>query len=161
MSTTTKQAYTLFYSNSSPFSNWYMSDFKMDSLKFNCSEQAMMYLKAKLFKDDEAANKVMAAKTPKEQKIIGRSVKNFDQTVWEENRDAVMDKILLAKFSSSDELKEVLLETEGTRCVECSRTDIVWGIGFGVDDPESQDETQWRGLNLLGKSLDRVRETLK
>ena len=102
----------------------------------------------------------MAAKTPKQQKIIGRSVKNFDQAVWEENRDRIMDEILLAKFTSSDELKEVLLETEGTRCVECSQVDLIWGIGFGVHEPEAQDETLWRGLNLLGKSLDRVRETL-
>lgn len=157
---TSQKKYTFFWSNSSPFSNWHKSAFEMDGVEFNCAEQAMMYYKARLFNDDVAADKVMATKNPKEQKALGRSVIGFDNAIWEEDREKIMFDILSAKFSQNDDLKEALLKTEGTQLVEASPYDRIWGIGLDEFDPRAQDETQWRGLNLLGKVLDRVRETL-
>lgn len=157
---TQQKKYTFFYSGRSPFSNWHGCTFEMEDVEFNCAEQAMMYYKALLFDDDAAADKVMVAKTPREQKTLGRSVRNFDQSVWEENRERIMYDILFAKFSQNDDLKEALLRTEGTRCVESAPNDRVWGVGLSEDDPRIQDEAQWQGMNLLGKTLDRVREAL-
>ena len=39
--------------------------------------------------------------------------------------------------------------------------DTIWGIGLYANDPCVLDEKQWRGQNLLGKVLMRVREELK
>lgn len=155
-----KSRYEFFWSNSSPFSNWYMSKFEMDDVEFNCAEQAMMYYKAILFNDDEAADKVMKATSPREQKALGRSVKNFDQTVWESKREDIMFDILFAKFSQNEHLKDALLKTGDRILVEASPYDRIWGIGLSEYDVRAADETKWQGLNLLGKTLNRVRETL-
>lgn len=157
---TDEKRYLFFWSNNSPYSNWYGSKFEIDQVEFNCAEQAMMYLKAVLFEDDETADKVMKTKNPKEQKALGRSVRNFDQAIWENHREDIMFDILFAKFSQNEELKDALMSTEGMTLVESSPYDRIWGIGMREGDSDIHDETKWRGLNLLGKALMRVRETL-
>ncbi len=44
--------------------------------------------------------------------------------------------------------------------VEASPLDRIWGIGLAADDPRAGDPYRWRGLNLLGFALMRVREQL-
>ena len=44
--------------------------------------------------------------------------------------------------------------------VEGSPYDRIWGIGVHYKDA-SDDESTWRGENLLGKVLNEVRESLK
>ena len=39
-------------------SNWYLSEFTVDGIKFSSMEQYMMYEKAMLFHDQEAAEKI-------------------------------------------------------------------------------------------------------
>ncbi len=51
-------------------------------------------------------------------------------------------------------------EFDGKKFCEASPIDIVWGVGLGEDDPLIDDESNWRGQNLLGKALDEVRNTL-
>ena len=40
-------------------SNWYLSDFSIDGIKFSSMEQYMMYQKACCFHDEEIANKIL------------------------------------------------------------------------------------------------------
>lgn len=42
----------------------------------------MMYWKAKIFNDEDTAILILKAKTPKEQKALGRKVKNFNTEEW-------------------------------------------------------------------------------
>lgn len=156
----TKSKYTFFFTDKSPFSNWYPCRIDMQDMTFNCAEQAMMYFKARLFEDDASADEIMRAKTPKEQKRLGRSVHGFDQSVWEQHRERIVYDILFAKFSQNSEIKKLLMETGDTMLVESSPYDRIWGVGLAEDDPRIHDESEWLGLNLLGKLLTRVRETL-
>ena len=75
------EKYVFFWSG--PFSNWDMGKFEHDMIIFNCSEQAMMYYKGMFFGDTETAAKVMKTKEPRDQKKLGRAVKNFDRPSWE------------------------------------------------------------------------------
>lgn len=145
-----------FYGSSEIFSNWHRCNFRIDNIKFNCSEQAMMYYKAKMFRDYEIADRILRSRNPKDQKQLGREVRNFDENYWNNNREEVMYRILLEKFSQNQDFKKELLKYKDYDFVEASPYDRVWGIGLREDNDLVLDESNWRGLNLLGKCLTRV-----
>jgi ribA/ribD-fused uncharacterized protein len=143
--------------------NWPIAYFELDGQKFNCTEQAMMYMKAILFNDLSKANEIIKESDPKKHKKLGSQVKNFVEEVWTKNREDIMYKINLAKYSQNPELKKRLLSTGNKILVEASPLDKIWGIGKqvkNIEDAKKMTKAQWNGLNLLGKALEKVRETL-
>lgn len=148
-----------------PFSNWHDADFVWtvdgEKIHFMCSEQAMMYAKAKLFGDEVSAKKILKTKKPAEQKRLGRAVTGYVESEWFEVRDHITDEFLLRKFYQNEEFRTILDATGDKEIVEASPYDGVWGIGMGVNHPDILDRTKWQGTNLLGKSLMRVREELR
>lgn len=143
-----------------PFSNWYPSKFTMNSIEFNCAEQAMMYMKAQLFDDAESTIKILNTRVPSEQKQLGKKVKNFSDAIWLEHREDLAHTFLYAKFSQNPELGKILTDTGDKTIVEASPYDKIWGIGMGIGDPNILNESKWDGLNLLGKTLMYVRNIL-
>src|SRR4051794_7052438 len=127
---------------------------------FTHAEQYMMYAKALLFGDRNAADRILAAETPREQQAIGREVRGFDESVWVLFREGIVYAGNYARFSQNADQRELLFSTRGTTLVEASPHDRVWGIGLAADDPRAQDRSQWLGLNLLGEALTQVREAL-
>ena len=79
-------------------SNWYMSDFEVNGIRFCCSEQYMMWSKAMLFRDTEMANKIMRSSDPKTIKAYGRKVRNFDSEIWNSHCIGIMINGLYYKF---------------------------------------------------------------
>lgn len=141
-------------------SQWHRSKFVIDGVEFNTCEQYMMYKKALMFGDYEIAQKVMEADHPREQKALGRQVKNFDDTKWcEYCRDIVYDANY-AKFTQNPEMWEELKFTGDRTMVEASPKDNRWGIGLAADDPRAKDRSQWLGTNWLGEAIQQVREDL-
>lgn len=154
------EQFTFFFKSASPFSQWYMSDFVIKGIQFNCAEQYMMYRKAKLFKDEEMASKILKAKHPRKQKAFGRLVKNFNGKTWQKHCKQIVYDGNYAKFTQYEPIKKYLLKTKGTTLVEASPSDIIWGIGLAEDDPRRMNRSQWRGTNWLGEVLTRLREDL-
>jgi len=154
------ERYTFFWRSDSPFSNWYMADFEIEGIRFNCSEQYMMYRKALLFKDFEIAEKVLASKKPGSQKALGRKVQNFDQRVWDKSAKKIVYDANKAKYEQNENLLKRLLKTKKTTLVEASPVDPIWGIGLAEDDPKARDRRKWRGKNWLGEVLTKLREDL-
>lgn len=152
------EAFTFFWKHR--LSQWHGAPFVIGGVTFNCAEQYMMHAKALLFADREAAARILAAETPREQQAIGREVKGFDEAVWVLFREGVVFAGNYARFSQNAEQRELLFSTRGTTLVEASPHDRVWGIGLAADDPRARDRSQWLGLNLLGEALTRVREAL-
>jgi ribA/ribD-fused uncharacterized protein len=152
--------YTFFFTEASPFSQWYRCSFSVDGQVFNCAEQFMMYGKALLFGDGEVAREILAADHPRQHKALGRKVKGFDDAIWRRERERIVLAGNRAKFTQSDELRELLLATRGTTLVEASPYDRIWGIGLAASDPRAQDAAQWKGQNLLGKILTALRDEL-
>ncbi len=153
--------YHFFYNNSNPFSQWYMADFTVERLTFKCAEQYMMYHKALLFADREIAEAVLQTKVPSKHKALGRKVQGFDAQKWQLFREGIVYMGNYYKFTQNPELKKALLATGSALLVEASPTDRIWGVGLAEDDPKIQDAKNWRGLNLLGMALSRVRETVR
>jgi len=63
----------------------------------------MMYPKALLFSDTLIASKILATSIPREQKELCRSVRNFDDGVWEANRDHIAEEASYYKFKNGKE----------------------------------------------------------
>ncbi|CAC5419603.1 unnamed protein product [Mytilus coruscus] len=155
------EQYEFFWRSHSPFSQWYLSEFTVDGNSFNSAEQYMMYSKAMLFEDEDIAYDVLRESDPCEQKKFGRLVRNFNQELWKANCSAIVERGNKAKFSQDENLKRILLDTYPKTLVEASPYDSIWGIGLEENDPMAWDCETWRGQNLLGKALTKVRDELK
>jgi ribA/ribD-fused uncharacterized protein len=153
--------FTFFWQNRSPFSNWYPSIFTHNGITFSRGEQYMMYQKAMMFGDVNIAQAILLTGNPKEQKDLGRMVANYDDAVWSDKRVEVMVDGLFEKFNQNPIPKEALLNTGDTIMVEASPVDRIWGIGLTEDDPRAIDQKQWRGQNLLGITLMKVRDAIR
>lgn len=152
---------TLFFSKEDALSNWHPSNFVVKGVEFNCVEQFMMYCKAKLFSDQVVADLVLKAQHPKDQKALGRRVANYDDRVWSQRREGIVRHGAYAKFMQSPDAQRVLLGSRGTMLVEASPYDKIWGAGLSQDDPRILlPPDTWPGLNLLGPSLEAVRERI-
>ena len=157
-----------------PFSQWHESSFVVTDdgveRKYNCAEQYMMARKAALFQDQETHDRIMKVQpvrgrrfieVPKEQKALGREVKNFDLKVWTEGvARGIVYKGNVAKFSQNADMKKYLLDTENRFLVEGASYDRVWGVGIDWNNPLILDEKNWKGTNWLGLTLMDVRTFL-
>ncbi len=151
----------------SVFSNFFPCDIHVTSdwyerpvdIHFSCSEQYFMWLKATYFGDDEVAGEIIKASTPQEAKKLGRKVKNFNDEEWKEIRETAMWNAVWLKFSQNEGLKKIISDPlfAKRKFVEGSPVDKIWGVGLVWSDPKIGDEKNWNGLNLLGKTLDKVR----
>ena len=109
-----------------------------------------------------ALQEIMATRDPEAAQRIGRQVRGFSSAVWRAHAEAAVQQANAAKFSQNPRIGDVLLNTGQRPIAEASRGDTVWGIGLSEDDPRARDPDEWyRGTNLLGKVLMRVRGELR
>jgi ribA/ribD-fused uncharacterized protein len=114
-------------------SQWYHSPFHTDNdstIVYQTAEQYMMHQKAILFSDHEIAAQILKTTVPKEQKALGRRVSNFNQEVWEANRERIVEEGSYFKFKYGEDegegkddgtsLREKLLGTCDREIVEAS-----------------------------------------
>ena len=141
-------------------SQWWKSDFQINSLTYCCMEQYMMAEKAQLFNDNDIFQEIMNCKEPKKIKNLGRAVKNFNESIWVQKRSDIILAGNFAKFSQNDDLKSFLLNTKNKVLVEASPYDKIWGIGMSADNEHSENPFFWKGLNLLGFALMEVRDKI-
>ena len=120
----------------------------------------MMTGKARLFGDEEMLQAILHAKTPGEAKKMGRKVRNFDPTIWAQERTNIVTQGNYLKFSQHADLKTFLLNTKTRVIVEASPRDRIWGIGMSKNHESACDPLKWRGSNLLGFCLMEVRDKL-
>jgi hypothetical protein len=120
----------------------------------------MMAEKAVLFGDEETRAEVLRAPNPGAAKALGRKVRGFDEAAWARQRFSTVVRANEAKFAQNPELGRYLRQTGDRILVEASPVDRIWGIGLAADDEKVSDPNSWRGLNLLGFALMRVRESL-
>jgi ribA/ribD-fused uncharacterized protein len=150
-----------------PLSQWHKSTFQQrliyngELFTFSHAEQYMMAGKAVLFDDYETLEDILKAKTPDEQKALGKKVKNFNQTKWDSNARKIVLRGNLAKFSQNEDLKHYLLSFDrNKRFVEGAWYDPVWGVKLAWDNPLILNPANWQGTNWLGGVHDIVRQIL-
>ena len=142
-------------------SNWFLSDFRLDSISFTSMEQFMMYRKALCFHDQAIAKQILAIDNVARIKELGRLVSGYDDRIWSGIRQIVVYEGLLAKFSQNTGLRKNLLDTGDALLAECAVRDRIWGIGLSMTDPKRLEPAQWKGQNLLGYALMMARERIR
>jgi len=128
---------------------------------FAHTEQWVMAAKAALFHDARALAAILTpGLSPVAAKRLGRSVVGFDEAAWRAAREEIMFVGCLAKFAAERERTARLVTTGERRLAEASPRDRVWGIGLGICSARAEEPAAWRGRNLLGVALERVRAVL-
>lgn len=149
------ETYSLFWGGI--YSQWAKSNFMYKGIKFNCTEQFMMFCKAMTFGDVNAGRQIMSLSDPRKQKAVGRKVKNFDVDKW----DAICDDVVYVgnfhKFTDNADMLEYLQADKADVIVEASPYDKIWGIGLGEEDPRAKDKSLWQGENRLGYLITELR----
>ena len=143
-----------------PDCNW--GDFKI-ATKFTSTEQAFMYCKALCFFDFDTANKIINDNNPDYCRKLGRTVKNYKDEIWDDVRYELFYELNYQKYSQDNKLKAKLLDSQfdDKTFVEASPIDKIWGVGLDENNPLIDDESNWKGQNLLGKLLTNIRKELK
>ena len=144
----------------SQWAKYYITDSSLQQ-KFSSCEQYMMYHKAILFNDDESAKKILETNNVKKQKELGRKVKGFNQKEWDKHKFNIIVKGNFLKFSQNEDIQKKLLNSGEKILVEASPYDKIYGVGLKWDNDLILDEKNWKGENLLGKALMKVRDILR
>ena len=131
-------------------SNYYPCEFVMNGIRYKNAEAAFQSHKAPL-----EERRQFADMPPASAKRFGRNV--AIPANWDEARDDVMRRVVMAKFEQNEDLKQRLLET-GTQPIEEDTTswhDNYWG---NCHCPKCQNIP---GQNRLGIILMETRDKLK
>lgn len=151
---------TVFYGQNHPFSNFHETRIRVDNIVYNCAEQYVQSKKCALFDDDIGQSRVMKTNNAYDMRKIGSRVKNYDAQTWLSEMPNIAFTVTLAKFEQNEKLKKMLLDTNDTLLGEGSR-DKMWGVGLAMHDKNVLKESTWKGDNLMGKTLMKVRYQLR
>lgn len=126
------------------------------------SEKAIMLCKAAAMGDECNYYKIASFNgKPSLIKAMGRRVRGFDESLWQDVVCSVAYEVVFQKFSNSESLKEQLLATGDLVIAEATINDRLWGIGLNGDDPKVHEPKHWLGANVLGWALMQTREALR
>jgi ribA/ribD-fused uncharacterized protein len=139
---------------------------KRETVTLPTAEHWMMLQKALLFNDADVVRKVLAIPGSASHdlgaiKALGRAVRGFDQSTWAEHRERIVYEGNLEKFRQNRDLWAKLDATGDSVIAEASPRDTIWGIGIGEKRAVAEGENSWRGKNLLGYALMKVRAKLR
>jgi len=129
------------------FGNWSPHGFELDGDYWPTIEhcfQAQKYLTRNYI--DQVRN----APTPRIAKELGNRPDWPLRADWEEIKDEVMLRCVLAKMQAHEDVRALLLSTGDEDLVENSKSDYYWGCG-----------ADGSGRNQLGKTLMAVRAILR
>jgi ribA/ribD-fused uncharacterized protein len=127
-------------------SNFYPSPFSKDFIRWETVEH---YFQAHKCLKEEDFNKVWRAKYANDAKRLGHSVEV--KSNWNDIKDQIMWDAIRLKFKHNEDLREMLLATDGYELVHYAP----WGDDYwGVDK-------DGKGQNKQGKILMIVRKELK
>ncbi|MBR3393333.1 MAG: NADAR family protein, partial [Firmicutes bacterium] len=143
------------------FSQWYQAEMVVDGVTYANCEQYMMAKKALAMGDLEYYVLIMHETDPDKIRQLGRSVRGFDSEKWAICAPKIIFDGNFAKFAQHMDLRKKLLDTGDAVLAEASPSDLIYGIGLSATDPDAEDRNKWKGNNLMGRTLMRVRAELK
>lgn len=147
-----------FYSYRDFMSNHYLCTFKVKGITFGCMEQMIMYTKARCFGDLMIAQAILDEPRPQAQKLLGRKVTPYIDSVWSAKRPGWVLQGMIARYEQNPDDLQKLLDTGTTLLAEASERDTLWGVGLAEDDDRIGNPYEWLGRNLCGDLNMQARE---
>ncbi len=142
--TVTQDAILGFFGDYRYLSNYHICPVTIERITYGSSEAAYMAQKT----DDLDTQMLFSVISPPEAKKLGQKIALRDD--WELVKVKAMKRCLLAKFSQNKDIQDKLLSTYEKYLEETNNwNDRFWGV------------CDSSGLNMLGKTLMSVRETLQ
>jgi predicted NAD-dependent protein-ADP-ribosyltransferase YbiA (DUF1768 family) len=121
----------------------------------------IQYAKALLFNDQQTAESIELASTPKEAQELGNRVENFNQEQWNKEKTTITQQLVFLKFENNSTLRSILLGTGDVPIVEASpdsprivrrgrvkdETGLLkaWLKSIDIKRKARKDLTQWPG----------------
>ncbi len=128
------------------FSNFAHYSFELDGKRWMTSEH---YFQAQKFCGTKYEEIIRLFDNPMKAAELGRNRELPLRLDWEQVKDSIMRKAVLAKFTQNEEIKKLLLSTGKEIIIEKTFNDYYWGCG-----------KDGSGKNMLGIILMEVREKL-
>ncbi len=139
-------------------------DFEMNSTQYSSAYQALMAEMAKTFNDQANLEKIMVAESVNDIKYSLTDVsgdQDVNETKWNSRLVELMFDVNYNKFAQNPELAQKLIQTKTAKIGYYKPDDNMLGIGISLDNPDSRKPSKWTGQNLLGKTLQQIRNRLK
>lgn len=145
--------------------NSYEASFTLAGNTYKSVDQYLMFQKAITFRRYETSREIMATEEIENVRTLADKnhmpLKDSELEIWRSIRVALMMRGVRHKFLQNQELLGTLLSTGNKVIAECIKDDNVWGIGLSLEDPARLDADSWKGENLMGRILMKLRNEFR
>lgn len=140
----------VFEDRASPLALGYPCLIELEGNTFVSAEQMMLYIKAKCFDDHVAQRRILSG-------YAGRiSVAGFKPWIWKQYEYKALVFVSSIKMQQCIAAKDTLKETGAKRIVYASQNQQL-GCGWLIGSDNVRFPQLWKGQNMLGTILERVR----
>ena len=115
-----------------------------------------MFSKAKCFKDDTTADRILKTDDPVQAKLLGKRISNFQMETWRDIQNTYMAKGLSTKFSQNPDLRQALEDTGSKTLVEANPKDTYWGAGLSLECEQVWEPAQLERQENTGEIIGRA-----
>ena len=132
---------------------------KENIIVFNKNDFLSITFESKIVIKEYSFNSVLEGIKEK-RKQLSNLEKEIDEFDWQSKKFKLLDYLNYQKFKQNKELKEKLIQTNDSIIIACLGKDTTLGVGLNENDSAILDISNWKGQNILGKSLMRIRNDL-
>ena len=76
-----------FFGELNPLSNFHPAPFVYNNIKYHCTEQLIQHQKAKLFGDNDTAEKILNTPDALGCKCLSKEISNYNHDTWKRSKD--------------------------------------------------------------------------
>lgn len=155
------QEVVVFYSHHSPFSNHHWAPFSANDTHYVTMEQFLARERALFAQNRGMVIKVMETDDPvNHSRMLYQMKEDGLDGRWRQAVPEILEFGLTEKFRQNAVIRDFLLES-GSRKIGEATMDAFWGVGMPLSDSRIFNCRLWSDINLMGKSLMKVRDVLK
>ena len=126
----------------SPWSNHYYSSFIYQGITWKYANNAIEYMKSDIFADRENGEKILLAISSSEATEYGKTIKNFNQKLWDSLKNDVIKEVLYAKFSQNPHLKQWIINQAELHYIDVDNKDTNFTLALNAVAELIKNETK-------------------